>query len=269
MPFGEPDDPDDPDSPDGARDYDPDPEEVRRGFRCRVADLNADDVVDRTDTDLAETMRDTPPGPSAFVNRAPIADAGPDQEGACGESVRLDGCDSSDPDGDELAYDWSSDTCVLSDPDSCTTEAECEQGDNVVTLVVNDGTIDSEPDQAGITISTCEVAGTIPPTMTVQRRADGDLDLRWERACPNTTGYGIYEGRAGNWESHVAIRCEDTDGDPLGETIHPAAEHRYYLVAPLDLAEGSYGTDSAGTERPRAAVVTDRCLPAQAPGPCP
>jgi hypothetical protein len=269
LPFGEPDDPDDPESPDGAADYDPDPKEVRRAFGCRVADLDGDGIVDETDTGLADSMLDAPPGPSSFINRAPVADAGPDQEGACGEAQRLDGCDSSDPDGDELAYSWSSDSCSLSDPDDCATEAECEQGDNIAKLVVNDGTVDSEPDEVVVSVSDCEAVGVTPPTVRVRELASEELRLEWEEGCLPTETYGIYEGRGGEWDSHVALRCEDTDGDVLGETITPSADDRYYLVVPLNLAEGSYGTDSSGAERPRPNVVGDRCLPARSLDPCP
>jgi hypothetical protein len=40
------------------------------------------------------------------VNTAPIADAGMDSEVAVGQAVYLDGQGSSDPDGDELTFQW-------------------------------------------------------------------------------------------------------------------------------------------------------------------
>ncbi len=39
-------------------------------------------------------------------NQAPVADAGDDQTVTAGESVRLDGTGSTDPDGDRLRYVW-------------------------------------------------------------------------------------------------------------------------------------------------------------------
>lgn len=54
-------------------------------------------------------------------NRPPVANAGPDQAGTEGETIRLDGTGSYDPDGDYLGYTWrqiepSFITAVLSNP---------------------------------------------------------------------------------------------------------------------------------------------------------
>ena len=48
-------------------------------------------------------------------NRAPVADAGPDQSVYLGDAIAVDGGDSSDPDGDPIAYLWT----VQSAPRRC------------------------------------------------------------------------------------------------------------------------------------------------------
>jgi ethanolamine utilization protein EutQ (cupin superfamily) len=97
------------------------------------------------------------------INVAPIADARPDQSVYVGDLVTLDGSKSWDPDGDPLTYKWSftsipsGSTATLSDPNSVNPTFTADMpGTYVVSLVVNDGTVDSEPDT--VTISTINVA---------------------------------------------------------------------------------------------------------------
>ncbi len=83
----------------------------------------------------------------------------------------------------------------------------------------------------------------------------GNLDLDWGTSCGATaTDYSVHEGRIGAWYSHNAILCSTTGATDA--TITPGSDSHYYLVVPLDAAsEGSYGTDSAGTERARSTVT--------------
>ena len=97
------------------------------------------------------------------VNLAPIADAGEDQAVYVGDLVTLDGSGSSDPDGDPLTYRWAftvvpeGSDANLDDPNSVNPTFTVDlPGTYVVSLVVNDGTEDSEPDT--VTISTINVA---------------------------------------------------------------------------------------------------------------
>ncbi len=94
------------------------------------------------------------------VNRPPNANAGPDQvvECACntpqGTNVVLDGSGSTDPDGDPLTYTWTGP--FLGSPASgskpkVTLSGEC-LGPHVITLVVNDGQVDSQPDTVVINV---------------------------------------------------------------------------------------------------------------------
>ena len=93
-------------------------------------------------------------------NNAPVANAGPDQNVTTGSLVTLDGSGSSDADGDLLTYNWSftskpqGSTAALSD---CTvmnpTFTADVDGTYVISLIVNDGTVDSEPNMVTVTAS--------------------------------------------------------------------------------------------------------------------
>ena len=73
------------------------------------------DVVDDTDdTDVPDTDTDVPDTDIPIPNNAPIADAGPDQSSLTGAVIALDASGSTDPDGDELAYQW---TMLVNPPD--------------------------------------------------------------------------------------------------------------------------------------------------------
>jgi parallel beta-helix repeat protein len=95
------------------------------------------------------------PVPTECVsNQAPIADAGDDQLIIeIGTLVQLDGTQSWDEDGDDITYLWDfidipeDSLAELDDPTSATPTFEADvHGDYVISLVVNDGLVDSEPD---------------------------------------------------------------------------------------------------------------------------
>ena len=125
-------------------------------------------------------------------NRPPVANAGPDQTiGGIGISVTLDGSGSSDPDNDALNYHWTltaappGSTATLS---SLTTVAPTfvpdRKGTYQAQLVVDDGTLSSNPDSVTITIgNTAPVANAGPDqtksigaTATLNGAASSDAD---------------------------------------------------------------------------------------------
>ncbi|MFO1428574.1 MAG: PKD domain-containing protein [Candidatus Competibacteraceae bacterium] len=132
-------------------------------------------------------------------NSPPVANAGPNQTVAWQATVQLDGSQSSDVDGDHLTYQWSltqrpaGSAATLSDPSAVQPTFMADTlGTYVAQLIVNDGTVNSNP--ATVTISTANTppvaeagpAQTVGVGATVQldgkdsKDVDGDsLTFRW------------------------------------------------------------------------------------------
>ena len=93
------------------------------------------------------------------ANQPPVADAGPDQtieqSYYQGADVKLNGSGSYDPDGDPLTYSW---TWANRSATGVSPTVSLPLGTTTVTLVVNDGTVDSAPDTVVITVQ-----DTTPP----------------------------------------------------------------------------------------------------------
>ena len=103
-------------------------------------------------------------------NQPPTADAGStqivEQTGPSGSSVTLDGSGSSDPDNDPLTYSW---TGVFGTASGATPSVSIPAGTYTVTLVVNDGTVDSTPATMSVTVvDTTAPAITAPDDVQVE-----------------------------------------------------------------------------------------------------
>jgi hypothetical protein len=92
------------------------------------------------------------------------------------------------------------------------------------------------------------------PAMTVVRNP-GVLTLDWGDSCsPSDVDYAVYEGDLGDFTSHVPLLC-NTGGLTTADVPEPAT-NKYYLIVPTDgLADGSYGKDGNGIERPGSLVA--------------
>lgn len=108
-------------------------------------------------------------------NQPPLANSGPDKTQECanpaGTLVTLDGSASTDPDGDTLTYTW---TGPFAEGGGTVTGVKpavtLPLGTSTITLVVNDGTVDSAPDTVKIDIQVF-VSGLQPPMVGLSTEA--------------------------------------------------------------------------------------------------
>ncbi|MDI6791578.1 MAG: fibronectin type III domain-containing protein [bacterium] len=110
-------------------------------------------------TNPANLTMSAPKSVTANFNRPPAADAGPDQTVGSGVLVGLDGSSSSDPDGDPITYQWtqtSGPAVTLSNSTAQKpTFTPLTSGSCRFQLVVNDGQLNSAPDEVIITVTIC------------------------------------------------------------------------------------------------------------------
>jgi hypothetical protein len=119
-------------------------------------------------------------------NNSPVANAGADKNVQPQVSVSLDGSNSSDPDGDDLTFQWT----LFSKPQDSTAEQDGvdrviptltpdQEGQYVLVLVVNDGKIDSEPDTVIVTAKKTNSApiADAGPDDPIPAKTDSELVL--------------------------------------------------------------------------------------------
>ncbi|MBW1819660.1 MAG: PASTA domain-containing protein, partial [Deltaproteobacteria bacterium] len=115
------------------------------------------------------------------INDVPVAHAGPDQAVFKRDTVVLDGSNSSDIEGDALTYQWSflsvpqGSQAAFSDPSAVQPTFVADvSGVFEISLVVNDGSIDSQPDTV---IITAEPRMVIVPDLTGMSQNDAETEL--------------------------------------------------------------------------------------------
>ena len=128
----------------------------------------------------ATTVTATNPGGRAgsiaftVVNRAPQANAGPDQTVFVTATVQLDGAASTDADGDQLTFHWSflsrpnGSNAVLTDASAVRPMFVADLGGRyTIQLIVNDGFADSQPDTVLIDTQNSPPTANAGPDQTV------------------------------------------------------------------------------------------------------
>lgn len=163
---------------DGSGSFDPDGDALRYSWRfIEIPGPSAAELVDedRADAqflpDIAgvyelglvvsdgalESEEDTVVITAVDENGTPVANAGPNQTVAVGETVYLDGSDSSDPDGDPLQFAWTlsrpgGSSAALNSTTTATPRFTADvAGTYSVSLTVSDGTSSSTEDTVTIT----------------------------------------------------------------------------------------------------------------------
>ena len=108
------------------------------------------------------------------VNSPPVADAGPDQTGFVGDTIVLDGSGSFDADGDALTFSWSLITTPVGSAAVLGGAATVNptfsiylRGTYVAQLVVNDGTVDSGPDNVVVVTANSRPVADAGPDQSV------------------------------------------------------------------------------------------------------
>jgi hypothetical protein len=144
------------------------------------------------------------------VNTPPVADAGPgqtvEQASAGGTEVTLDGSGSNDADGDPLTYEWT--WGEDGEATGVNPSIVLPLGTTTVTLVVNDGTDDSLPDQVSITVQ-----DTTPPVLTCP------ADVIVEQEDLDGTEVEIEVTATDICDADVDITSDELAVYPLGETV--------------------------------------------------
>lgn len=170
-------------------------------------------------------------------NEPPVADAGEDQTVECeapgGTAVTLDGIGSTDPDGDDLAYEWTGPFVegggVVSGAEPTITLG---LGEHVVMLTVTDPSGESDADEVTLTIE-----DTLPPVVTL----NGDAELTLVRFS------GPYV--------EAGASAEDACEGPLTVTVDGTVDTTIPGVSVITYT----ATDSAGNgaEATRTVTVLD------------
>jgi len=202
--------------------------------------------------------------------QTPTANAGPDQTIEClspeGTQVVLNGADSFDPDGDSLTYEWTWSGGIAS---GVNPTIVLPLGTTTITLVVNDGTADSEPDTVDIT-----VVDTIPPAICIGPPTQyglyrvGELALVFsatDATCEPALLARLY---AIDWEEDVLVGFEPDAGvytlgvsacDDSGNTAF--SDPVFFVVYDPD---AGFVTGGGWIDSPEGAYVDDPSLTGKA-----
>jgi PKD repeat protein len=175
------------------------------------------------------------------VNRAPIADAGPDQTVPKKTMVTLNGTGSSDPDGDILTYAWSQTggpIVLLSGADTVNpTFTPPESGIYTFQLTVDDGDGGVSSDTVDVTATNTAPVADAGPDQTVQKKTlvtlDGSLSFDSD-GDPLTYAWTQTSGPA------VTL----TGADTATPTFTPPKSGLYTFQLTVDDNDGGIATDT-------------------------
>jgi len=204
---------------------------------------------------------------AATANTAPVANAGADQAVTTGTLVTLDGSGSSDVDSDPLTYLWSvtSGSATLSSTTAQNpTFTPASDGTYEISLVVNDGTVDSDNTDT-VTVTATSVVpgivhnGTSYGTVTSPKTGKVWLDrnLGATQVCTSsydTACFGDYYQWGRNYDGHqssvttTSVQASDVMNVGHGNFITSTASNQY---------DWAFGADTDGSTRQSSWLVAD------------
>ena len=237
-------------------------------------------VNDGTSDSLPDTMTVT------TLNSRPVANAGDDQLASTGEVVQLSGSRSTDVDGNPLTFVWSLTTrpagsaAILSSPTAVNPTFTLDKsGTYVAQLIVNDGTLDSEPDTVNIgtrnqapvsragSAQTVAVGATVHLDGSTSSDANGDpLTFRWSIASrppasiatldnPTSPAPAFVADQPGTYVAQLIVNDGALDGAPSSVTISTlnsipvanAGQNQSVTPGSTVHLDGSASSDADGT----------------------
>ena len=143
------------------------------------------------------------PAPAPSVNRAPVANAGPDATGVVGIPAAFSGAASSDPDGDPLSYQWSlsaspagSQAALSQAQTAAPTFTPDVAGLYSLSLVVSDGRLSSPADTLSFTVRPSAIDADVALASAAKLNAVLDAQaanftLRWTDTFPQGSAYRV------------------------------------------------------------------------------
>ena len=209
-----------------------------------IADVHGDYVVTLVVTDIfgAESLPDSMT--VSFENVEPVADAGDNQPAIVGDIIFLDGSGSYDGNGDLLSYSWSfvskpsESLAELSDANVVNPSFIADKaGAYVVSLVVNDGFVDSKPANVTIMaiftqeaaalalIETIETINALDPE-SFKNNDLGDALTNKINAALEMIDQGLYQDALNKVEKGI---LQKTNG--CAESIPPAPDKNDWIIS--------------------------------------
>lgn len=178
-------------------------------------------------------------------NRAPVANAGPDQTNVVvGTTANLNGAASSDPDGNPLTYAWSftsrptGSSATLSAPTSATPSFVPDlPGTYELQLVVNDGFVNSAPDTVQIAVTGGTTTLSLVDTGLIRVGGSATLLLSISPAAPIG---GLTVTISSDAPSLVSV------GPPISVTIAQGASTGTVVLNGVGLGSTAVHSDASG-----------------------
>ncbi len=198
-------------------------------------------------------------------NTAPKADAGPNMQITTGSIVTLDGNYSHDADGDSLSYAWSftsrptGSAAFLSDSTAVNPTFLADiDGSYVISLVVNDGTVNSSADTVAVTATSLAAIPNAPMGLTATAVTYTSVNLTWTDNSDNENGFMI-ERKIGSSSFTELATTLVNDSDYIDNSVSASTTYTYRVKAFNN--DGESGYSNTATVMTTALPVTEPTAP--------